>query len=57
MRKTMRDADQRRGSSGLQVVRTKPGDLDPEIKSWLDKVIIPILLKKLRQEWNEEKAV
>jgi hypothetical protein len=56
MRKTMRDADQRRGSSALQVVRTKPGDLDPEIKSWLDKVIIPILLKKLRQEWNEEKA-
>jgi hypothetical protein len=56
MRKTMRDANPRRGSSALQVVRTAPGDLDPEIKSWLDKVIIPILLKKLRQEWNEEKV-
>ena len=55
MRKTQRD-------SGSRVVEFKKNTveghakLDPFTKAWLDKVVIPILVKKLRQEWNEEKT-
>jgi len=29
-------------------------ELDAMTREWLDSVIIPILLKKLRQEWETE---
>jgi hypothetical protein len=56
MRKVMRDAAPRQSSAEVTALNPKPGELDPVVKAWLDNVIIPILLKKLRQEWNEEHA-
>jgi hypothetical protein len=55
MRKTQREPGTRVFEFKKQAV---PGSttLDPVVQSWLDNVIIPILLKKLRQEWNAEKA-
>ena len=56
MRKATRDAAQRRMKLVPLEVSSVSGSLDPEVKAWLDNVVIPILLKKLKQEWEQEKV-
>lgn len=55
MRKTQREAAPRLSRSQENAVSSHQG-LDPVAKEWLDELVIPILLKKLRQEWYKEKA-
>jgi hypothetical protein len=55
MRKIARNAARRQRNPVLAMKSTAE-ILDPEVKALLDKVIIPILLKKLRQESSEEKV-
>jgi hypothetical protein len=57
MRNSKRDAAERRNQLVVSDgVHKQSKELDPVTKGWLDNVIIPILLKKLRQQWNEEKV-
>jgi hypothetical protein len=55
MRNATRDAAQRHNTpNAVRESANRSNELDPMTKEWLDIVIIPILLKKLRQEWGTE---
>ncbi len=56
MRKEVRTASARQSSQVAVSTCTDQEHLDPKTKAWLDNVIIPILLKELRQEWSLEKV-
>ncbi len=55
MRKTQREPGTRVYEFTKKAV---PGQaaLDPVTLAWLDNLIVPILLRKLRAEWNQKKA-
>ena len=55
MRNATRDAaPQHNTPNAVRESANRSNELAPSTKDWLDNVIIPILLKKLRQEWETE---
>ncbi len=57
MRNIRRDAVPRHSlPTAVRESVSPSNELDAITREWLDSVIIPILLKKLRQEWETEKV-
>ena len=55
MRNASREAAQRHNTpNAVRETSVVSDELDPMTEQWLDNVIIPILLKKLRKEWEAE---